>query len=79
MSEVFEKLNLIFRDFFDDEDIVVKPETVASDIVGWDSLEHITLMAIIEEEFHVEFDLTKTLSNVGEMAKEIERQMGERK
>lgn len=75
MKEIMEKLNELFIDFFDDEDIVLTENTVASDIIGWDSLEHITLMATIEEEFGVKFDLTKKLENVGAMVKEIERQL----
>lgn len=75
MTEIMEKLNEVFIDFFDDEDIVLTANTVASDIIGWDSLEHITLMATIEEEFGVKFDLTKKLENVGAMVKEIERQL----
>ena len=76
MNEIYDKLNEIFKDFFDDEDIVVDSNTKASDIEGWDSLEHITLMATIEEEFGVKFDLAKKFNNVGDMAKEIERQIG---
>lgn len=76
MNEIYDKLNEIFRDFFDDEDIVVDENTKASDIEGWDSLEHITLMATIEDEFGIKFDLTKKFENVGAMAKEIERQIG---
>lgn len=76
MNEIYDKLNEIFKDFFDDEDIVVDSNTKASDIEGWDSLEHITLMATIEEEFGVKFDLAKKFNNVGDMAKEIAAQLG---
>ena len=37
-EEVFAKLNEVFRDVFDDEDIVVTDETTAADIEDWDSL-----------------------------------------
>lgn len=75
MDQIYEKLNEIFKDFFDDDEIVVTETTKASDIEGWDSLEHITLIATIEEEFDVKFDLTKKFENVGDMAKEIEKQI----
>lgn len=77
MEKIMEQLNEVFKDFFDDEELVVTADTVASDVEGWDSLEHITLMSTIEDEFGVEFDLSHKLANVGEMAAEIKRQLGE--
>ena len=35
-EKVFEKLNMIFRDNFDDDSINLTEETVAADIEGWD-------------------------------------------
>ena len=37
-EEVYEKLNGVFRDVFDDEDITVNDATTADDIEDWDSL-----------------------------------------
>lgn len=78
MDSIYEKLNEIFRDFFDDDELVINSNTVASDVPGWDSLEHITLLTVIEDEFNVSFDVKKTSSygNVGELAKEIAKQTG---
>lgn len=72
---VFEKLNSIFRDIFDDESIVVTESTWSGDIAGWDSLMHVTLMTEIQDEFDVKFDMKKNASmkRVGEMADEIIR------
>ena len=71
--EVLKRLEIVFRDFFDDDSLTINENTVASDIDGWDSLEHITLMAVIEQEFKIKFDVSKHFQNVGEMAKEITR------
>lgn len=69
-EEVFERLNEVFRDVFDDETIVVCETTTANDIEDWDSLEHINLMAAVESEFGIKFSMGQvvTMKNVGEMA-----------
>ncbi len=69
-EEVFEKLNEVFRDVFDDDAIVVTDKTTADDIEEWDSLEHINLIAAVEQEFGMKFNMGQVLSmkNVGEMA-----------
>lgn len=72
-KEIYERLNKVFRDVFDDEKIVVKPETVADDIEDWDSMMHITLVGAVEDEFGVRFKMgeVSTMKNVGEMAEII--------
>ena len=69
-DEVFERLNEVFRDVFDDESITVNDQTTADDIEDWDSLEHINLMAAVESEFGIKFSMGQivTMKNVGEMA-----------
>lgn len=73
-EEIFERLNEVFRDIFDDEEITVDDETTAADIEGWDSLVHISLIDAIEEEFDISFDMKTVvkLKNVGEMVDVIE-------
>ncbi len=68
-EEVFVKLNEVFRDVFDDEDITVEDATTSKDVEGWDSLEHINLINAVEQEFGIRFNMGKivTMKNVGEM------------
>ena len=68
-EEVFERLNEVFREVFDDETIVVTDETTAEDIEDWDSLEHINLINAVEDEFDIKFEMGQIVSmkNVGEM------------
>lgn len=68
-EKVFETLNEIFRDVFDDESIVVTETTTSADIDDWDSLEHINLVAAIEQEFGMKFTMGQVVSmkDVGEM------------
>lgn len=66
---VYETLNEVFRDVFDDESIVVNDATTSDDIEDWDSLEHINLIAAVEQEFGMKFNMGQvvTMKNVGEM------------
>ncbi len=68
-EEIYERLNSIFRDIFDDDDIVVTETTNSDDIEDWDSLEHINLIAAVEKEFGVKFNIAQVtgMKNVGEM------------
>ncbi len=69
-EEIMAKIQVIFRDVFDDETLVVRDSTSSADIEDWDSLEHITLVVSMEKEFNLKFDLKEVneLANVGEMA-----------
>ena len=69
MNEIYERLNDIFRDVFDDDSISVTANTTAADIEDWDSLSHITLMAAVEDEFRMKFSMKELveMKNVGEM------------
>ena len=76
-DEVLEKINEIIRDVFDDEDIVVTETTVASDVDGWDSLMHITLIGTVEDEFDIKFAMKDVvgMKNVGQMVDLIIEQL----
>ncbi len=69
-EEVFERLNKVFQDVFDDETIEVNDDTTSEDIDDWDSFEHINLIVAVEEEFSIKIPMGKvvTMKNVGEMA-----------
>ena len=47
MDNIYERLTQVFRDFFDDDSIVIDEDTTADDIDDWDSLSHITLMSAV--------------------------------
>lgn len=68
-NEILEKVQGIFRDVLDNEDIELSFETTADDIEEWDSLSHIQLIVAIEKEFKVKFTSKEIMSwgNVGEM------------
>ena len=74
INTVYAKLNVIFQDLFDDDSIVVTPQTTANDIEDWDSLEHITLIATVERTFKMKFKMGEisSMKNVGQMANIIQ-------
>ena len=69
-QEVFKRINEIFQDIFDDDELVVTDETCADDIEDWDSLRHITLVSAVERAFGIKFSMKEVLEmkNIGEMA-----------
>ena len=77
-EEVYERLNAVFADVFDDDTLTVTDETTAADVDGWDSLVHITLIDAVEEEFDISFDMKTIvkLKNVGEMVDVILEEVG---
>ena len=72
-NEIYARLNEVFRDVFDDEEIVVNEQTTADDIDDWDSLAQISLIAAIESEFGIRFDMKTALKmkNAGDIARQI--------
>ena len=69
MSDVLNKLSSIFKNVFDDDDLIITSFTTAADIEEWDSLAHIRLIVSIEKTFELSFttDEISNLANVGEM------------
>jgi acyl carrier protein len=70
---IYEALTGIFREIFDDDTIVLSPDTTAQDINGWDSQAMITLVVAIESRFGITFRTAEieALESVGEFAELI--------
>lgn len=73
-----EKLNQIFRQVFEDDEITISPEMTANDVDGWDSLSHINLITAIEAKFNIRFTRKEllTFKNVGDLQRSIENKIG---
>lgn len=74
---IMSKVQEIFRDVFDDDELMIKDETNSEDIEDWDSLEHISLIVAMEKEFGMKFDIKEVnkLENVGGMIDMIMKKM----
>lgn len=72
-QEIFAKLNDIFVDIMDLDEVNLTETTCADDIEEWDSLTQIQLVVAIEKAFNIKFT-SKEISNwqnVGEMVDTI--------
>ena len=69
-----DSLQAIFRQVFDDEEIVLSPEMTANDVEGWDSLSHVNLIIAIELHYKIRFSQKELLTfrNVGDLLRSIE-------
>lgn len=72
-NEILLQMNEIFRDTLDNEDIVIKESTQATDVDEWDSLMHVLLVDTMEKDFKIRFKAHEILNwkNVGEIIDSI--------
>jgi acyl carrier protein len=68
-TEILSRINVLIRDIFDEDDLVVTDDTIAEEVDAWDSANHIRLMLAIMEEFNIEFNGREinASENVGEL------------
>lgn len=76
-KELLGKLQEIFADVFGDQTIIINESTDADDIEAWDSFSNISILAAVQDEFSVSFDMDEivAMKNVGEMLDAILRKM----
>ncbi|UGY22035.1 MULTISPECIES: acyl carrier protein [Bradyrhizobium] len=76
-----DRLLPIFRDVFDNDEIVLGPELTASQVEGWDSLGHVRLIVAIEQALDITLSTVEItgLENVGQLAGLIDRKLGKGK
>lgn len=70
---LYEKLTAIFREVFDDEEMVLSPQLTSDRTRGWDSLKHVRLMLTVERRFGVKIATSEMIrmKNVGDLAQLI--------
>jgi acyl carrier protein len=73
IPEIYEKLNDVFEEVFDD-DISLQPELTADQVDGWDSISHIRLILSVQRRFSISFSASEIgrLKNVGEFVQLIQ-------
>jgi acyl carrier protein len=65
----FDRLTQVFRQTFEDDELVLTPELSAREVLQWDSFNHINLVIMIEIEFSVRLttDEIGDMRNVGDL------------
>ena len=76
-TEILQALTGIFRQIFDDDTIVLKPEMTAADVADWDSFNHINIIVAVEQHFKIKFQTAETeeMKNVGHLVELIQRKI----
>jgi len=76
-NEILEKVQDVFRDVFDDEELIIYEDTSSHDIEDWDSLTNVQLVVAIEHELGIRFTSAEipSWSNVGDMMNSIEKKL----
>ncbi len=77
-DEIWALLTDVFRENFDDDEIVLWPEMTAEDIEEWDSLTNVQLLVAIEQTFNgLRFSTGEVanLKNVGELCSVIKERL----
>ena len=74
---IYQTLNEVFRDVFDDPSITVDSDTVAGDVPGWDSMTHVSLVVATEAKLGIKFKSAEmeALKNVGQLVEVISRHL----
>ena len=52
-SEILTRLQPVFQEVFDEDDLIVTPQMTADDVDEWDSLSNVRLMISIEIAFGI--------------------------
>lgn len=68
-TEIIEKLTAIFREVFNDSNIVVRDEMTSEDVETWDSLTNMLMISNVEKAFGIKIKLREInkLETVGSL------------
>ena len=68
-QDIWARATEVFRDTFDEDDLVIEPATTAADVEDWDSLTNIQLIVALEQAFGIRINTGEmaSLANVGDL------------
>lgn len=56
-NEVVERLGTIFKDIFDDSNLIIAESLSPNKVDAWDSINHINILHAVQKEFQIQFKL----------------------
>ena len=68
-------LRNIFREVFDDDELVISDSTSKDNVMEWDSVAHVKLVLAVEDFLNIRFSLDEVtfISSVGDFKKSINK------
>ena len=74
-DDIRAKIRDILAELFDDPSLVITDSTVAADLAGWDSINHVRLLISLEQDLEFRFtnEEAEGLSNVGALVDLVQR------
>jgi acyl carrier protein len=75
------RIQEVIRNVFDDDSLVITRATTAQDVDAWDSVQNVTLVMEVEQDFGVRFSTSEIayLKNVGEFADLVDKKLAQKK
>ena len=76
-DEILARVQEVFREALELDDVELTGETTADDVEEWDSLSHVQLVVALEKNFGIKFSSREILSwdNVGDLVDCIEKKI----
>ncbi len=77
-DQLHEQLEDVFQNVFNDDTMMLRDDTTAAEVDGWDSVAHINLMFALEERFSIQFagNELAEFENIGALKHYLARKTG---
>jgi acyl carrier protein len=71
---IMSRLTTIFRDSFERDDLVLRPDMTMDDLAGWDSSQNVNLLMSVEADFKIKIGVAEAemIHNVGDLVSLIQ-------
>lgn len=76
-NDILARVQEVFREELELDDLILNDETTADDVEEWDSLSHVQLVVALEKAFGIKFTSREILSwdNVGDLVDCINKKL----
>ena len=78
-EEIKKRLNQVFKEVFDDDDLQIFDEMTANDLEEWDSLMHVSILVELDSKFKADLSKISNLQDANSIKKIIKILYDEKK